>query len=181
MTERELVEGCIKNDRLCQERFYRKFLPTMLRMCQRYANNREEALEIVNAGFLRVFMKLDTFSFKGSLEGWIRRLVFHCLADYYRKNDRKLHFLAIEDRDAPTAATPLQNLYFEDIISYVDRLPNATREVFWLFAIEGYTHVEIGKKLNISAGTSKWHLSNARKKLKEMIQNPYYKNNQYAG
>ncbi len=180
-TEQELVEGCVANKRLHQELFYRKYFPTMFRMCQRYANNREEALEIVNAGFLRVFQKLHTFSFKGSLEGWVRRLVFHCLADYYRKHDRKMRFLAIEDRDSPTGATPLQNLYFEDIVTLVDKLPNATREVFWLYAVEGYTHAEIGDKLGISSGTSKWHLSNARKKLRELVNQHYYNRNQYAG
>ncbi|MCB0636809.1 MAG: RNA polymerase sigma factor [Lewinella sp.] len=153
----------------------------MYRMCLRYAKSEDEAMEIVNAGFLRVFTKLDTFAFKGSLEGWIRRLCFHCLADHYRKQDRQVHFLALEDRDAPTEASPLQRLYFEDIIQLVDKLPQATREVFWLYAVEGYTHVEIAEKVGISSGTSKWHLSNARKKLKALLEQQYYNGNQYAG
>lgn len=153
----------------------------MYRMCRRYARQEDEALEILNTGFLRVFTKLHTFSFKGSLEGWIRRIIFHSLADYYRKNDRKIKFLSVEDWDGPTSATPLQQLYFEDVVSLVDKLPKATREVFWLYAVEGYTHVEIGKRLGISNGTSKWHLSNARKKLKELVDNDNYKHTQYAG
>lgn len=153
----------------------------MFRMCTRYAKDEEEAMEIVNAGFMKVFTKIDTFAFKGSLEGWIRRLCFHCLADHYRKQDRKLHFLALEDRDAPTPASPLENLYFEDIIGLVDQLPRATREVFWLYAVEGYTHVEIAEKVGISSGTSKWHLSNARQKLKALIEKQYHNGNQYAG
>ena len=180
-TEEELVAGCVRNDRLCQELLYRKFFPTMYRMCQRHANQEEETLEILNTGFLRVFTKLHTFAFKGSLEGWIRRIIFHSLADYYRKNDKQLHFLPMEDWDAPTASTPLENLYFEDVISLVDKLPKATREVFWLYAIEGYSHNEIGEQLGISSGTSKWHLSNARQKLKDLVNQENNNRNQYAG
>ena len=179
--ERKLVEGCVNNDRRSQEKLYRKFFPTMYRMCYRYAGQEEEALEILNAGFLRVFTKLHTFSFNGSLEGWIRRLVFHSLSDYYRKNDRKLRFLPVEDWDAPTEASPLQNLYFEDMVSLIDKLPKATREVFWLYAVDGYTHVEIGERLGISPGTSKWHLSNARQKLKKLVNRESHNRGQYAG
>ena len=179
--ERQLVQGCIDNDRRSQELFYRKYFPTMYRMCYRYAGKEEEALEILNTGFLRVFTKLHTFSWQGSLEGWIRRLIFHSLADYYRKHDRKLRFLPVEDWDAPADATPLHNLYFEDMVSLIDQLPKATREVFWLYAVDGYTHVEIGDRLGISAGTSKWHLSNARQKLKKLINKESFNRGQYAG
>lgn len=181
LEERKLVEGCVRNDRLSQERFYRKFFPVMYRMCRRYTSNEEEVLEIINSGFLKVFTKIHTYSFKGSLEGWVRRIVFHSLSDYYRKHDRKVRFLNVEDWDAPAQAKSLDNLYLEDLISLVDKLPKATREVFWLYAVEGYTHVEIGKQLNISSGTSKWHLSNARKKLKDLINKETQKRNYYAG
>ncbi|MEZ4986070.1 MAG: sigma-70 family RNA polymerase sigma factor [Saprospiraceae bacterium] len=168
-TEEELVKGCILNDRLCQERLYRQFFPVMYRMCMRHTGDEEESLEILNAGFLRVFTKLHTFEFKGSLEGWIRRIVFHSLADHYRKADKKLRFMPLEDWDQPTTAPSLDNLYWEDMVGMIDQLPKATREVFWLFAVEGYTHVEIGEALGISAGTSKWHLSQAREKLKTIL------------
>ena len=179
--ERELVAGCVRNDRRSQEALYRRFFPTMLRMCQRHTRNRDEALEIINSGFLRVFQKLHTFQFKGSLEGWIRRLVYHSLADYYRKADRNLHFLSVEDRDAPVPSEGLQNLYLEDILKLVDFLPNATRDVFVLYAIDGFNHREIGEKLNISEGTSKWHLSNARKRLKQLMDKHYKTLRHHAG
>ncbi|MEM1216440.1 MAG: sigma-70 family RNA polymerase sigma factor [Bacteroidota bacterium] len=179
-TEKELVAGCLKNDRRCQEALYRKFFPTMFRMCRRHTKSEDEAVEILNTGFMRVFTKLHTFGFKGSLEGWIRRLIFHSMADHYRKQNRKVRFLEIEDWDGPTSSTPLEKLYFDDIISLVDKLPKATREVFWLFAVEGYTHVDISKRLGISDGTSKWHLSNARKKLKELVKQEQNKEQRYA-
>lgn len=179
-TEKELVEGCIRNDRRCQEVLYRQYFDTMYRMVCRYSDDRELALEIVNNGFLRVFKKLDTFTFSGSLEGWIRRLVFHALSDHFRRQPKNVHFIAIEDRDAPTQGNVLNNLYFEDIVKLVDMLPNSSREVFWLYAIEGYAHAEIAQRLHISEGTSKWHLSMARQKLKELLHT-HYNLNYHAG
>lgn len=180
-SDQELVAGCVRNDRYSQELLYRRYFPTMLRMCLRYTTDRETALEIINNGFLRVFKKIDTFSFNGSLEGWIRRIVFHCLSDYFRQKTQPVPWLDLEGRDAPTRSTALSNLYMEDVLRLVDRLPNISREVFQLFAIEGYTHAEIGKMLDMSEGTSKWHLAMARKQLKELINRHHHNNQNYAG
>lgn len=177
--EREVVEGCVRNERHAQEMLFRKHFDTMMRMCMRYTHDRDKAMEIVNIGFLRVFQKLHTFQFKGSLEGWIRRLVFHSLSDYFRKDSKYLQFLVFEERDQSSQEKAHANLYAEDILKMVDKLPPATQEVFRLYAIEGYTHVEISKNTGISVGTSKWHLSNARKMLKKLIDQSNLK--RYAG
>lgn len=168
-TEQALVSGCAANDRRAQEALYRNFFPEMLRMCRRYTRDEDTATEIANNGFLRVFKKIHLFEFKGSLEGWIRRLVYRCMADYYRKNARYLHFLILEDHDQSVAACGLDNFYEADILTAVQTLPPTSREVFRLYAIEGYSHAEIAAKLNMSVGTSKWHLSTARQKLRELI------------
>jgi RNA polymerase sigma factor (sigma-70 family) len=168
-TDEQLVKGCVANERYWQEHFYRRFFPTMMDMCMRYATDREEAMTIVNDGMLRVFKKIHLYAFKGSLEGWVRRLVWHSLADYYRDKKKYVHFLVFEERDSAVQSTPTQQLYAEDILKMVGKLPRATQEVFRLYAIEGYTHAEIGEEMGISDGTSKWHLSNARQKLKEMM------------
>jgi len=177
--EREVVEGCVRNERKAQELLYRKHFDTMMRMCMRYTHDKDKAMEIVNIGFLKVFQKLHTFQFKGSLEGWIRRLVFHCLSDHYRKNSKYLQFMVFEERDQSSIEKAHSNLYAEDILKMVDTLPPATQEVFRLYAIEGFTHVEISKNTGISVGTSKWHLSNARKILKKLIDQNNLR--QYAG
>lgn len=179
-SEKELVDGCIKNDRRCQEMLYRQHFKTMIGMCMRYTDDREVAMEIVNNGFLRVFKKLDTFSFKGSLEGWIRKLVYHSLSEYFKKNSKYMQFLVFEERDATVHEDALSNVYVEDILKMVDLLPPATQQVFRLYAVEGYSHKEIAERANISVGTSKWHLANARKKLQLLIKK---NNNQrlYAG
>ena len=180
-SEKALVEGCVQNDRNCQEQLYKRYFASMMKMCMRYASDQDEAMMIVNNGFLRVFKKIHTYSFKGSLEGWIRRLVFHSLSDYYKKQSRYLHFMVFEDRDASTSTNALSGLYLEDILKMVNHLPPATADVFRLYAIEGFPHAEIGKKLGISEGTSKWHLASARKKLKEMIRQNDLSEQQYAG
>ena len=164
-----MVEGCVKNDRTFQEALYREYYPVMIGMCLRYTQDKNLAMEIVNTGFLRVFKKLDTFQFTGSLEGWIRKIVYHSLADHFKKKSSKIHFLEIEKGDKPKENHVLEGLYAEDILKSIDKLPEATRRVFVLFAIEGYKHHEIAEALNISIGTSKWHLSEARKKLKRIL------------
>ena len=179
-SEEELIKGCIENNRKHQEALYRRFFEPMMRMCMRYTKDREVALEIINSGFLKVFVKLHTFQFKGSLEGWIRRIVFHTLSDHFKKKKNSVHFLEIEERDQPLDAEVYEKLYLEDIIQLTEKLPEASRRVFIKYAIEGYTHVEIAKELNISQGTSKWHLSNARDKLKKLIKRNY-KRRYHAG
>ena len=138
-------------------------------MCLRYTRDRNLAMEIVNNGFLRGFKKLHTFQFNGSLEGWLRKIVYHSLADHFKKKSSNIHFLDIEEADRPKNNRVLEGLYAEDILKSVDRLPEATRQVFILYAIEGYKHHEIAEELGISTGTSKWHLSEARKKLRSYL------------
>lgn len=168
-TEQELVDGCADNDRRAQEALYRRYFPDMLRMCRRYTRDEDTAIEIVNNGFLRVFKKIHTFGFKGSLEGWVRRLVYHSMADYYRDNARYLHFLVFEERDEVVPERGHEVFYEEDILRAVYTLPPVSQEVFRLYAIEGYSHAEIAENLSISEGTSKWHLSTARQKLRDLL------------
>lgn len=167
------MDGCAGNDRRAQEALYRLFFPEMLRMCRRYTRDEDTAIEIANNGFLRVFKKIHTFSFKGSLEGWVRRLVYHSMADYYRDNARYLHFLVFEERDEAVPERGNESFYEEDILRAVLQLPPVSQQVFRLYAIEGYSHAEIAESLSISEGTSKWHLSTARQKLREMLQTIY--------
>lgn len=168
-TEAELVEGCVRNDRRAQEAFYKQFFPEMLRMCRRYTKDEDTALEIVNNGFLRVFKKIHTYSFRGSLEGWVRRLIYHSMADHFRNNARYLHFLVFEERDEVVPEQGHDGFYEEDILNAVSTLPPVSQQVFRLYAIEGYSHAEIAENLNMSEGTSKWHLSTARQKLRDYL------------
>jgi len=173
-TEEALVAGCIKNDRRCQEALYKKYFPKMRAMVGRYTKDAEIAMEIINNGFLRVFKKIDTFSFNGSLEGWIRRLVFHSVSDYFKRNSKYSEMIVFEERDATASTNLVNKLYMEDLLKIVKMVPASSQTVFMLYAIDGYTHPEIAEQLGISVGTSKWHLSEARKKLKVLLKQYQY-------
>jgi RNA polymerase sigma factor (sigma-70 family) len=169
LTTEEIIKGCIQNNRRAQEALYRNYFVVMWRMCQRYTQDEDRLMSIVNDGFLRAFKKIHLYQFQGSLEGWIRRIVYNALSDYFRKENKYLKFLILEERDRKINPSIHNELNFDDVIQLVNRLPSTTKKVFTLYAIEGFTHKEIGQQLNISDGTSKWHLSEARKKLKEMV------------
>lgn len=163
------MKGCLANDRKWQERLYRRYFPAMMAMCLRHTGDREEALSIVNNGFLRVFQKIHLFSGTGSLEGWIRKLVWHNLADHYKERTRYLRFLVFEEHDRSTRPAADDELLLQDLMDLVEQLPPASKAVFRLFAIEGCSHAEIADRLGISEGTSKWHLNAARTRLKSWL------------
>lgn len=169
-SEEELVKGCAANMRLYQEALYRRYFHVMIGMCRRYTQDDEVAITICNDGFLKVFKKIDSFAFKGSLEGWIRRIVYHTLSDYFRKNAKYLQFMVFEDHDTETNPEVIPGLYLEDLMRLIEQLPETSEKVFRLYAIEGYNHREIGERLEMSENTSKWHLSNARKKLQHLLK-----------
>lgn len=167
--EVEVIAGCVKNERYAQELLYRRHFSAMFQMVRRYTEDQETALEIVNDGFMRVYKKIEQYGFKGSFQGWIRRIVFHAVSDHFRRKPAEWKEIMFEDHDSADNSSALDNLYAEDLLRLVDRLPAATKQVFYLYALEGCTHADIADQLNISVGTSKWHLSNAREKLKEML------------
>lgn len=170
-TNEELIEGCMNNDRAAQEALYRKFFPKMMAMCLKHTKNEQTSLEILNEGFFKVFSKIHLFKNAGSFEGWIRRIMYHSIVDYFRANKINKLFVSpdelIYERIEEKAN---DNLAFEDLFKMVGQLPKPTQDVFLLFAVEGYKHIEIAEILGISTGTSKWHLSNARKMLKELLK-----------
>ncbi|MBK8698919.1 MAG: RNA polymerase sigma factor [Saprospiraceae bacterium] len=175
--EEELVKACAQNDRRAQEVFYRTYFPAMWAMTIRYMQDEDKAMEVLNLGFLKVFLNLERYEFKGSLEGWIRRIIYNTMIDFVRKNNKYVRFMVFEDHDIAASETGPSNLYEEDLLKEVDKLPPATKEVFVLYAIEGYTHKEIADKTSMSEGTSKWHLSHARQLLKASIK---LKENEYV-
>lgn len=177
MNIENIIQGCRSNDRKSQEQLYRLYFPPMMGMCLRYTSDREKAAEIVNDGLLKVFTKIEQYGHKGSFEGWVRRIVFRSLSDTMRKDSNYLKFMVFDEFEVKSNLNALDNLYEEDILKLLSSLPRASREVFVLFAIQGYSHKEIAKQKGISVGTSKWHLSEARKRLQKLIlQNDMNKN-----
>lgn len=166
-----LRQGCLNGDRLAQKYVYERYGGYMMGVCMRYANGREEAMDMLNAGFFKVFQKAGQFEGRGSFKAWIAKIMMYTCIDWVRRqaNYRKrMDFDA--SGDAPIDNEALQNLAMEELLSIVQRLPTATRTVFSLYTLDGYNHREIADLLGISEGTSKWHLSDGKKKLREMIK-----------
>lgn len=180
MEIKTIIEGCKNNDRKSQEKLYMEYFASMMRMCMRYVHDKDRASEIVNDGFLKAFKKIDQFEFRGSLEGWIRRIVFHAMSDNIKKETNYLKFMVFEEYDRGSSNTVLDKMYENDILKLVEDIPAASGDVFLLFAVHGFSHKEIAEKKNISVGTSKWHVAEARKKLQELILKNY-KHNTNAG
>lgn len=160
----------MRNERLFQELLYKRYAPPLLRLCLRKMKDRDTAMIVVNNGFLKVFQKLDSYAFTGSFEGWIHRIVYRSIADYYRSesSQKRSHTLYVEfERRAGEHL--LDELYFEDLLGLAKKLPPATYKVFLLYLVEGFKHQEIAEQLGISIGTSKWHLAEAKKMLKQII------------
>lgn len=171
LNDETILEGCKQNDRKSQEALYRKYFRKLFLMCYRYAHDEDKASEIVNDAFLTIFKNIQKFEHRGSFEGWIRRITFNTIADRFRKEKRDIKFLFVDDYplEYPESSYQANNLDYEFIINKVYTLQGHFKDVFIKYAIEGYNHKEIGEELNISEGTSKWYLSEARKKLQTLF------------
>lgn len=169
----KLVKGCINNERPAQEALYKLYHADMLRVCYNYLPDKELAKEAFNLGFLKVFQSIKNFDIeKGELGGWIRRIMIYTSIDRCRA-ELKFNHTQISDKDEDSFFIPpgiLEKLFFEDILLQIKTLPLATQTVFNLSVIDGFTHKEIGEQLNISEGTSRWHLSEAKKQLRILLE-----------
>lgn len=168
---KDLLEGCIAGKRQSQELLYKQFYAFAMGICVRYCNSREEAVEVMNDGFLKAFTNLKKFDAANRFEPWLKRILVNCSIDYYRK--AKKHYFHDDVSEArsleTTTATAVSTLNHEELLRLVGGLPPGYRTVFNLYVIEGYSHKEIAKMLQISEGTSKSNLSRAREMLRKCI------------
>lgn len=166
----QLIQGCIRNERGAQEKLYRLFYPKMMSLVRRYIDHEEQAEEVLNNGYLRAFQKIKQYNFQGSFEGWIRKIVFHAVADYVKQNAKYSSHILLVEKDELVHKDHADKLYYDQLMKLVQTLPDATRVVFNMYVMDGLTHKEIGNMVGISEGTSKWHLSEGRRILKEKIE-----------
>jgi RNA polymerase sigma-70 factor (ECF subfamily) len=169
--EKDLVKGCQKGDRRSQEILYRQFAPKMYGVCLSYAGNRPLAQDMLQEAYIKVFRSIDTFKGEGSLEGWIRRIVVHTAIDHIRQQQGLEKVLRDESITQPRYVEndALPNLQLNEVLNFVERLPEGARVIFNLFAVEGYTHKEIAHQLHITEGTSKSQYNRARNLLIDLI------------
>jgi|TARA_B100000497_G_C7662677_1_gene399246 RNA polymerase sigma-70 factor (ECF subfamily) len=172
----EILEGCIANKRKSQFLLYKQCYSILLSICLRYEKNKEDAEFLLNQGFMKIVTKLDSFKGDRPFEAWIRRIMINTIIDDYRKNSKEKSIIQFKDiqNDGTENSWVEYNaadLKFEaeELLGFIDRLPTESKKVFVLFAVDGYSHKEIAEMLEISDGTSKWHVSFARKKLRELI------------
>lgn len=166
----ELIHGCVRNERSAQEKVYKLFYPRMMALVRRYIDQDVQAEEVLNNGFLRAFQKVEQYTFQGSFEGWLRKIVFHAVSDYVKQNMKYNEKIILAEKDQLIHKDHADRLYYNELLALVQKLPGATRAVFNMYVMEGFSHKEIGKNLGISEGTSKWHLSEGRRILKDKIE-----------
>ena len=171
ITEDDLINGCLAGDRRMQELLYQRFSPKMYAVCLRYASNADDAQDLLQEGFIKVYRNLGKFRKEGSFEGWMRRVFVNTAIEHYRK---KVNLNSISDREEQTIAdnslNVLDQLGEQDIIQLVQELAPGYRSVFNMYVIEGYSHKEIGEIMGISEGTSKSQLARAKAILQKKVE-----------
>lgn len=172
MEEQQLIEGCKNGNRLAQRELYEKYSRKMMGVCLRYVNDRETARDLLQDGFVKVFTSLDSFSGTGSFEGWMRKIFVNCSLEYLRKSDvlrEATDWDSVTD-PMPTGESAIADLSATDLLRLIHELPAGFRTVFNLFAIEGYSHKEIGEMLNITESTSRSQYTRARQLLQKKVK-----------
>jgi RNA polymerase sigma factor (sigma-70 family) len=167
-----IIRGCITGDRASQSKLYHLYARKMMGVCMWYANNREEAEEILQDGFMRVFKYLNKYSGEGSFEGWMRKVMVSAALSKYRNKSSQMWVITEYCSDAHDIAEEssfISRFDEKELVKLVQTLSPAYRLVFNLYVFEGLKHREIAALLNISEGTSKSNLSNARKILQAAL------------
>ena len=168
-----LIEHCKCNNRAAQEELYKYFYADMFRLCQRYARDPHEALTILNDAFLKVFRNIGQYNTAlGIFKSWLKTIIINTAIDYTRRSKREAYVIHI-DQLQEHGNDDFQLAYnwkLEELLHHFNLLPSVTRIVVNLFAFDGYTHKDIAEQLNISETTSRWHLAEARKRLRVSMQ-----------
>jgi RNA polymerase sigma factor (sigma-70 family) len=172
MISESTIEGCLKEDRKAQKRVYETYFPLMLAIVRRYIKDEEEALDVLNQGFIKIFKKIEQYHVGNSFEGWCKRIIINTALDHLRSNKRYKDVFSFE-AIMPTYQVyndGLNNMSMQELMTIIDSVSPVSKVVFNMFVIDGYSHKEISQNLNISVGTSKWHLSSARKQIQAKLK-----------
>ncbi|MCE3260800.1 MAG: polymerase sigma factor, sigma-70 family [Bacteroidetes bacterium] len=173
--QQKLIDDCIGRDRKAEYELYKVTYSYLMSICIRYTRNQDKAKEVLNMGFFRILTNLDKYRPEVPFKAWIRRVMINTLINEYKKE--KIHYgnmEYVEDYYETDKYADINNAMrktdAEEIYGFIASLPAASQQVFNLYFVDGYKHKEIAEMLNISEGTSKWHLNAAREKLKELLK-----------
>ena len=179
---RSIIEGCLRENRKYQFKLYERYYGKMMGVCYRYANDRDEADELVQQGFIKLFKNLNRYEFKGSFEGWIRRIFVNTAIDHIRRK-KKNPLLLGEDAHLDAFNTNKEQDVFDKVdeldpklvMEAIAKLTPAYKAVFNLYVIEDYSHKEVAEMLGISVGTSKSNLAKSKQNLRKLLKEAYNK------
>lgn len=170
MTEDLLIAGCIDNNPLAQRELYNRYSPKMLGVCYRFAHSREDAEDMLQEGFIKVFSQMHTFQNKGAFEGWIRRIIVHTCINVLKRNKKFNEALDIEQAlEAQSRENIPSIMQAKQVVECIRQLPTGYRTVLNLYAIEGYSHKEIGDMLDIGESTSRSQYTRAKAMLEQLL------------
>lgn len=173
-----IIRGCIEGDRRSQQRLYEAYYGKMMAVCRRYARDNDEALDIFQEAFIKVFNNIHKYGDKGSFEGWIRRIMVNTAIDFIRRAKASGQMVELTDRHSDSMGNQdleedgdsiLGNVSYDELLKCVQNLSPAYKQVFNLYVLDGYQHQEIAEMLNISVGTSKSNLAKAKMNLKKFL------------
>ncbi|MEZ4847657.1 MAG: RNA polymerase sigma factor [Bacteroidia bacterium] len=175
-----LIKDCIKQKPQAQRELYQLFAPKMMALCYRYARDEANAEDILQEGFIKIFQKINKYDDRGSFEGWVRRIMVNTAIDHIRKQKHQQNEVEINEViSEDVSESVLDKLEAEHLFEVIQQLPTGYRLVFNLYAIEGYSHKEIGEQLNITESTSRSQYTRARAMLKRKIEELYMEQNIY--
>jgi RNA polymerase sigma factor (sigma-70 family) len=172
----DIITACKTNNPIAQEKLYKHYFALMYTICKKYSDNQQTIISLINEGFLKIFMNIGTFDFsKGNFEGWAKKIITNTAIDYTRLKRNKNKFIELKDDD--NYEKELQqnpnNHVEEEVEHLIKNMPAVTQKVFTLHIFNGYSHKEIAELLDIAESTSRWHLAEARKSLKQQAHKIY--------
>lgn len=171
LTEKQLIEGCLKRNPKYQKGVFQRYAPKMLAVCRRYARHEMEAEDMMQDGFIKVFRYLESFGNRGSFEGWIRRIMINTALKHCSKSAFKKESIGVE-KLPENSINPVifSKLGIDELMELVSQLPDGYRIVFNLYVVEGYSHKEIAENLGIGESTSRSQLVKARRILQKKVE-----------
>lgn len=169
MSLEELIHSCKRGDRKAQEELYRQYASILFGLCLKYSRNKTEAEDNLHDSFMTIFDKIDQYKFKGSFEGWMKRITVNTVLQKYRKEEY-LKVVSENMAEEHTADDLHVDIGLSTLLKYIQELPNKYRLTFNMYVLDGYTHKEISEQLGTSLGTSKSNLARARMILREKIK-----------
>jgi RNA polymerase sigma factor (sigma-70 family) len=174
-SDEEIVAGIKNQNRNIQEHLYKTYYSVFLKVCSRYAKNMQDAEQLLNDGFLKIFNSIGQYNFSGSLKGWMQKIIVNTCLDFLRtsyvKNEKNVtkELAPSVEEEVSISNTAIQSMEFKELVTLIQSLPVVTKIVFNLYVFEGYNHKEIAGFINLTEGSSAWHLHQARSLLRKKI------------